>query len=117
MTNTDDVIRACKNADDISGLVIINRTGELLGHFGLSAPWVVAQLTILLNSSGTQLGETLKVSPFQLSTVNLEHLRFVATQHQDYHYGLVIPASASPPQAVSTLRGITGAPSPGEDAP
>ncbi len=115
--NTDEIIRACKNADEISGLVIINRAGELLGHFGLSAPWVVAQLTILLNGSGTQLGETLKVSPCQLCTVNLEHLRFVAAQHGDYHYGLVIPASASPPQAVTTLRGIIGDPSPGEDTP
>jgi len=110
MLNIDieKILAACKNAKEISGFVLISREGQLIGHFGLSDPKGVGQLATYLNSTGHQVGESLKVSPLSYCSVDFGKFRFISMSWLNLSIGIIIPASASVKIVVSLVKGVIG---------
>lgn len=93
-------------SDQIKGVLIVSRDGTVLSDTGIEDINTISSIILFINTSGKQIGDFLKIGPFNISLVPLKNINLLALSIESGHLGLLVDQKISIVQATSLIKQI-----------
>ena len=101
-----ELARALKGIESVTGVIITARDGVVLGHEVDGDPQKEGAVTVFVGNAASQIGEFLALGPFEWGTVGLGKDTMLVLEQPDYHVGLLLSDRASPAMVASNAQRI-----------